>query len=180
MEDLLEELTSVVEKHVADEISTEVAETFAYLANPDANICTKVHSAVIILVDRLCNQFSNGVDFMVQMGDQFSETETAAVGNLAKRLAILAAHNDLTHNHISTRALDLLKKREHGEIRLDNGLIAALLRLIYTDTIWWKMKLVEAQTDNHNDSLDETMKRVKGIFYLYSCFPIKVTIIVVI
>ena len=57
-----------------------------------------------------------------------SATETAAVGNLAKRLAFLAAYNDLTHNEISTRAIDLLKKRENGEIRLDNGLTAALIK----------------------------------------------------
>ena len=42
LDDLLVQLTEIVEKHVSDEILSEVAETFAYLANPDANICTKV------------------------------------------------------------------------------------------------------------------------------------------
>ena len=50
------------------------------------------------------------------------------MGNLAKRLAILAANNDLTRNEISIRAIDLLKKRENCEIRLDNGLTAALIK----------------------------------------------------
>ena len=42
MDDLLSELRDIVEKHVSEDILSEVAETFAYLANPDANICTKV------------------------------------------------------------------------------------------------------------------------------------------
>ena len=42
LDDLLSELRDIVEKHVSEDILSEVAETFAYLANPDANICTKV------------------------------------------------------------------------------------------------------------------------------------------
>ena len=159
LDDLLEQLTNIVEKHVADEILSEVAETFAYLANPEANICTKVHSAVILLVDRLYGQFENGADFLVTHGEDFTATETAAIGNLAKRLAILAAQNDLTHKEISSRAIDLLKKQENGEISLDHGLVAALIRLMYTDSIWWKMKLVEAQHDS-TQGIDETISQL--------------------
>ena len=167
LHDLLVQLTETVEKHVSDEILSEVAETFAYLANPDANICTKVHSEVILLVDKLEQQFTNGVEFFIAQSDRFTAAETARIGNLARRLAILAAQNDLTHKEISTRAIDLLRKRENDEIQLDNGLIAALLRLIYTDLIWWKMKLVEATSD---EIVHET-ERVKGIF-------IKITFII--
>ena len=71
----------------------------------------------------------------------------------------MAAQNDLTHKEISARAIDLLRKRETGEIQLDNGLIAALIRLIYTDLIWWKMKLVEASSEEITHEAD----RVKGI-----------------
>ena len=82
-------------------------------------------------------------------------------------LQLLTAYNDLTHNEISTRAIDLLKKRENGEIRLDNGLTAALIKLMYTDSIWWKMKLVEATSDTLNESIGDTMERVKGKVRLF-------------
>ena len=163
LHDLLVQLTETVEKHVSDEILSEVAETFAYLANPDANICTKVHSEVILLVDKLEQQFTNGVEFFIAQSDRFTAAETARIGNLARRLAILAAQNDLTHKEISTRAIDLLQKRENGEIQLDNGLIAALIRLIYTDLIWWKMKLVEATPDE----ITHETERVRGEYTLY-------------
>ena len=148
LDDLLHELTQVVEKHAVEEILNEAAETFAYLANPDANICTKVHSAVTLLVDHLNDNFIQSVNFLLTQGDQFTAHDTASVGNLAKRLAILSSQNDLTHKEISLSAIDLLKARivtngTRVEIQIDDGLAAALLKMIFTDIIWWKMKLVE-------------------------------------
>lgn len=69
-------LKKVVEKHAVEEILNEAAETFAYLANPDANICTKVHSAVTLLVDHLNDNFIQSVQFLITQGDQFTAHDT--------------------------------------------------------------------------------------------------------
>ena len=38
---------------------------------------------------------------------------------------------------------------------------------MYTDSIWWKMKLVEATSDTLNESIGDTMDRVKGKAQLF-------------
>ena len=110
------------------EVLSEVAETFAYMANPDANICTKVHSAVSVLVDKLIENFRNGIQLLTLHGNEYSAQDTTSVGILARRLAILASQNDLTHKQISPLAVDLLKRTETGEMAICNTLTCALLR----------------------------------------------------
>ena len=47
------------------------------------------------------------------------------------------------------------------EIQLDDGLVSALLKMIFTDVIWWKMKLVEAQMNEVQGAIDTVKSLVK-------------------
>jgi len=129
LDELLNELKQIVKKHAVEEILIEVSETFAYLANPDATICTKVHSAVTLLVDHLNDNFVQTINFMQQNENELSGEDTAVLGTLARRLSLLSGKNDLTHKGLGMTAIELLKSRvmatENGDsiIQLDPGLI---------------------------------------------------------
>ena len=89
---------------------------------------------------------------------------------MARRLAILSAQNDLTHKEISHCAIELLRNRcvtrgEKIEIQLDDSLVASLIKMIFTDVIWWKMKLIEGQLDEIDAHIETVKSLVKDLFY---------------
>ena len=70
------------------------------------------------------------------------------------------------YQDISHSAIELLKSRtvsngDRVEIQLDHGLVAALLKMIFTDVIWWKMKLVESQINEVDAAMDNVKSIVK-------------------
>ena len=46
-------------------------------------------------------------------------------------------------------------------IQLDSALVLSLLKMIFTDCIWWKMKLVEAHANVIENSIDIVKNLVK-------------------
>ena len=54
---------------------------------------------------------------------------------------------------------------EKIEIQLDDSLVASLIKMIFTDVIWWKMKLIEGQLDEIDAHIETVKSLVKDLFY---------------
>ena len=59
-----------------------------------------MYTDVSVLVDRLSSKFSQGVHYLIEEGAELDREQSGLLRGIAKRLASIAAFNDLTHKGI--------------------------------------------------------------------------------
>jgi len=105
-------------------------------------------------------------------GNELSLDDTSALRHLTGRLANLAVQNDLTHTDIANQAINLFNTRQSGNaVRLDPGLIRGLIKIVFADCIWLKVKEHEESNEEYRE-MEKNRKTAndRGIELLHMCF----------